>query len=204
MLPFQSNHVQMLYNGRQDLARMWPQPASQPHLPPFSLTHDAPVTLAFPHFPNASNNPPSQGLSTCHSHCLGYPLHPPMLFPRRTPTYLWILGNPPLKLRLFPNPEKALLGLPIIKPQSHLYFSCIALITIVTDKVTFVCLYLTSGRQFPLGKENIMCCGPGCGSHSPVGGKGRVWGLLWSRERERAQTVGKPHCGTFAHKPPDP
>lgn len=161
VLPFQSSHVQMLYKGQKDLAYMWPQPASQPYLPLFSLTHDAPVTLAFPPFPNAPNSLPSKGLSTCCSHYLGYPLHPLTLFSRMTLTYLWILGNLPLKLRLFPNPPQALLGLLVIKPQSHLYSSCVELITIVTDKVSFVCLYLTSWRQCPLGKENVMCCGPG-------------------------------------------
>lgn len=139
--------------------------------------------------PSYPGLPSFRQCSTClPSHHLLFPL--PRLSPTPsnplTPTSLWILGNPPLKLRLFPNPEKALLGLPVIKPQSHLYSSWIALITMVTDKVIFVCLYLkleiVSLRK---GEYHMLWAWVWVSQSCGGGGvKGKVWGLLWSRERE--------------------
>lgn len=51
----------------------------------------------------------------------------------------------------------------------------------LTDEVIFVCLGLTSWRQLPLGKENCMCCGAGCGLHSPVWDK--VGGVVSALEQ---------------------
>ena len=85
-----------------------------------------------------------------------------------------------------------------------MYFPSIALATAVIDQVIFVCLCLTSWRQFPLGKENCVCCGAGCGRHSPVWDTGRMWWVLRSREKGKNRTTGKDYRETFTHEPPNP